>query len=142
MRQPPPPSLFTDINRPVWEHIAKLSAHPEIVDELLWAVKPLGDVQIYCPDFGQCRYVAASALNIVFAFAIGMHGLCFRLDPKLKSRALASGAEDYPVCGPEWVFFPLFRPDWPKHDLEFWALKAYVAAREIAERLGGNCSES
>jgi hypothetical protein len=30
----------------------------------------------------------------------------------------------------DWVFFELFRDDWPKVDLEFWARKAYVAVRE------------
>jgi len=41
------------------------------------------------------------------------------------------GELPYPECGPEWVAFALFRDDWPKPDLEFWARKAYVAAPEL-----------
>ena len=48
----------------------------------------------------------------------------------MKARAVASGAMPYPEFGNEWVWFTLFRDDWPKVDLEFWARKAYVAARE------------
>jgi hypothetical protein len=48
----------------------------------------------------------------------------------MKTRALASGAAPYLGCGDQWVSFTLFRDDWPKVDLEFWARKAYVAARE------------
>ncbi len=38
--------------------------------------------------------------------------------------------ESPPEGGDQWVSFTLFRDDWPKPDLEFWARKAYVAARE------------
>jgi hypothetical protein len=55
----------------------------------------------------------------------------FRLDERMKSRALASGGTLFPECGPDWVSFTLFRDDWPGIDLEFWARKAYVAAREF-----------
>ena len=55
----------------------------------------------------------------------------FRLDERMKARALASGGSPYPECGNDWVSFTLFRDDWPKVDLEFWARKAYVAAREL-----------
>jgi len=53
------------------------------------------------------------------------------LDERMKDRALASGGVTFPECGPEWVSFTLFRSDWPKVDIEFWARKAYVAAREL-----------
>ena len=67
----------------------------------------------------------------IFAVALGMNTIGFRLDERMKSRALASGGALFPECGPEWVSFTPFRDDWPRVDLEFWARKAYVAAREL-----------
>jgi len=127
-----PAELMTDTNRTVLAHVTDKSAHSDIAAVLTAAVKPLGDVQLFCPDWQEYRYVVASTKSIVFGFAIGMDTLALRLDERLKSRALATGASAYPACGPDWVSFIPFRDDWPKIDFEFWALKAYVYAREPA----------
>ena len=95
------------------------------------AVEPLGDVQSFCPDPHEYRYVVVSTKNVVFGFATGMTSVAFRLDERLKQRALITGGVALPECGPEWVDFVVFPgPDWPKVDLEFWARKAYVFVRE------------
>ena len=126
-----PAELDTSINRQVLNHVDGMSAHSDVADALEAALKPLGDVQIFCPDLRQYRYVVASTKGVIIALAIGMNTIGFRLDERMKARALASGGVLYPECGNEWVSFTLFRDDWPKVDLEFWARKAYVAAREI-----------
>ncbi len=132
MAQSIPPELISDTNRVVLAHIEEKSAHSDIADVLAVAVKPLGDVQLFCPDWGQYRYVVASTKGIVFGFATGMDTIAFRLDERLKSRALATGASAYSACGPDWVSFIPFRDDWPRVDFEFWALKAYIHAREAS----------
>jgi hypothetical protein len=71
-----------------------------------------------------------STKNVVFGFAEGMSAVTFRLDERMKARALATGGVSLPACGPEWVAFAPFRDDWPRVDLEFWARKAYVFVRE------------
>jgi hypothetical protein len=48
----------------------------------------------------------------------------------MKSRALLRGGAPVSECGDEWASFMPFESDWPDVDLEFWARKAYVAARE------------
>ena len=126
-----PSDLETFLNRPVLRHIEGLSAHSDVVEALGTALKPLGDVQCFCRDPAEYRYVVASTRGIIFAVALGMNTIGFRLDERMKSRALASGGVTFPECGPEWVSFTLFRDDWPRIDLEFWARKAYVAAREL-----------
>src|SRR5882672_4194428 len=131
MLQDIPRDLETLRNRPVLRHIEGLSAHSDVVEALATALKPLGDVQIFCPDWQQYRYVVASTKGIIIALAVGMNTTGFRLDERMKARALASGGVTFPECGPEWVSFTLFRDDWPRIDLEFWARKAYVAAREL-----------
>ena len=125
-----PSDLETARNRRVLRHIEGLSAHSDIVDALGTALRPLGDVQRFCPDPQAYRYEVASTRGVIFAVAVGMNTIGFRLDERMKSRALASGGAPFPECGPEWVAFTLFRADWPRIDLEFWARKAYVAVRE------------
>ncbi len=127
-----PRELVTNTNRVVLAHIEEKSAHSDIADVLMAAVKPLGDVQLFSPDPEQYRYIAASTKSVIFGFAIGMHTVAFRLDDRFKTRALATGAEAYLACGSEWVSFTPFRDDWPRVDFEFWALKAYVHARETS----------
>ena len=131
MAQSVPTELQTDINRQVLDYVKGLSAHSDIVEALGAALEPLGDVQTFCPDIREYRYVVSSTKGIIIAFAAGMDTIGFRLDERMKARALASGGVAYPQCGPQWVAFTLFRSDWPKVDLEFWARKAYVAAREL-----------
>ena len=131
MLQDIPRDLETARNRPVLRYLEGLSAHSDVVEALATALKPLGDVQCFCPDPAEYRYYVASTRGIIFAVALGMGTIGFRLDQRMRSRGLASGGVTFPECGPEWVSFTLFRDDWPRIDLELWARKAYVAAREI-----------
>lgn len=109
--------------------LADKSAHPDVAAALIAAVNSLGDVQVTCPDWNACRYVATSTQGALFGFAFGMNSVAFRLAPPLQERALATGAAPLPECGPDWVSFILFRDDWPAVDLPFWARKAYLHAR-------------
>jgi hypothetical protein len=131
MAQNVPAELQTSINRQVLDHLEGLSAHSDIVEALGAALEPLGDVQTFCPDIQEYRYVVASTKGIIIALAVGMNTIAFRLDERMRARALASGGLPYPECGKEWVSFTLFRDDWPRIDVEFWARKAYVAARVL-----------
>lgn len=128
-----PPSLDHPLNRVVLAHVLPLSAHSDLADVLRAAVKPLGDVQLYCPDWQSYRAVVASTKGIVFGFAVGADTVAFRLDPKMKARALQTGGVPYPDCGDDWVAVLHRRPDsdWPAVDVRFWALKAYAHARGL-----------
>jgi hypothetical protein len=46
--------------------------------------------------------------NVVFGFAAGMTSVAFKLDGRLKQRALITGGVALPECGPEWVNFMVF----------------------------------
>ena len=124
-----PSGLENQVNRQVLNHIKHMSAHSDVADALRTALKPLGDVQLFCPDWGQYRYVIASTAGVVFACALGMNAIGLRLDERMKQRAVTYGGVPSPELGDDWVQFTLFRDDWPKVDLEFWARKAYRAAR-------------
>lgn len=132
MIRPIPTELATAANATVLRQVEGLSAHSDIADVLRSAVKPLGDVLLYCPDWQQYRYVVAATRGIIFGLAAGMHTIAFRLDPRMKSRALLTGGEAYPGCGDDWVAVMHHRPDadWPAVDVPFWARKAYLHARD------------
>jgi hypothetical protein len=108
MAQTVPVELQTSTNRQVLDHIDGLSAHSDVAEALTAALQPLGDVQIFCPDSQQYRYVVASTKGIIIALAVGMNTTGFRLDKTMKARALASGGVPYVECGTQWVSFTLF----------------------------------
>jgi hypothetical protein len=128
-----PPRLVNRVNAPVLAYLRDLSAHSDIADALLEAVRPLGDVQVFCPDASSYRYVLASTNDVVFGFAVGVSTVAFRLDERMKGRALTTGAVACPACGDEWaaVVHDLPDSDWPSVDVRFWARKAYVHARSL-----------
>lgn len=132
MKPIPVSVLHHAANAAVLRYLKDLSAHSDVVEALGNAVRPLGAVQLCCPDPASYRYVVACTLQTIFAFAVGQSEVGFRLEPPFEERALATGATAQPVCGPGWVCFTLFRNDWPAPDLAFWARKAYVSARESA----------
>ena len=128
-----PPLLSRDINRRVLSHVADKHAHPDLAEILRTAVRPLGAVDVFCPDWPTYHYVVASTRHVIFAFAIGTNTIAFRLDPEYYARALTTGASAYPAGGEDWVSFAPFRDNWPRPDFEFWARKAYVYARDMPE---------
>ena|ERR1043166_7068575 len=128
-----PAELENAQNGLVLKYLANRSAHDGVGSALLESVKPLGDVQIFSPDFKQYRYVAVSTNAIIFGIAVDMSTVAFRLNEPLRSRGLATGGAGLSECGVDWVAFTLFRDDWPETDLKFWARKAYVYARETCK---------
>lgn len=130
MEKPLPHTLRNAVNEDVLNYVRGKSAHSDIAEALINAVKKLGDVQHFCPDTAQYKYLVVSSQGVIFGIATGMQAVAFRLDSTFKERALRTGADDARDIGVNWVSFTLFRNDWPAVDLEFWALKAYVFARE------------
>jgi hypothetical protein len=130
MEQEIPDNILNRCNGPVLDFVRDSSAHSDVTEALMAAVESLGDVQNFCPDLSEYRYVVLSTKGIIFGFAIGMNTIAFRLNTPFNQRALATGGSAIPELGDEWVSFITFRDDWPEVDLSFWARKAYVYARE------------
>lgn len=128
---PVPPRLATAINERVLAYLRDKSAHSDIADALRAAVHGLGDVEMFCPDAAAYRYVLAATNGVVFGFAVGQSTVAFRLDERMRGRALATGGAAHPECGADWVAVVQSRPDadWPAVDVKFWARQAYVYAR-------------
>ena len=109
------------------EFFAGLSAHSDVGLELLASLKRLGEYEVRgnIKAFGAPFAVTA---DTVFCGAAGMQDTFWRLRPGDYGIAIATGAEPAPI-GSEWVKIALFRSDWPRPDLEHWALRAYDFAR-------------
>ena len=131
MEQQIPNNLMNHWNKDVLNFIEGYSAHGDIAEALLKSVEPLGDVQSFCPDTSQFRYLTVSTKGIIFGIALGMHNIAFRLNPPFNARAIITGGNVISELGKEWIEFTLGRDDWPEVDLIFWARKAYVYAREL-----------
>jgi hypothetical protein len=127
-----PINLANAENRAVYEYLKAFHAHPELSELLINSTtKPCGDIQVFYqarPD--DCGPCIVSTKGIIIGFAIGMNIIAFRAGRNMMDIALATGGSAFPECGPNWMAFKPFRGGWPKVDLEFWALKAYVFVRE------------
>lgn len=124
-----PDELRTERNRAVLGFIEPMSAHSDVGEALIGSLTAVGDAQVFCPDASNYRYLVVSTRGIIFALALGMGTVGYRLAPRFLEIALRTGAEPIEAAGPEWVKFELFRSDWPSVYLKFWTLKAYDGAR-------------
>lgn len=108
------------------------SAHADLVQLLVEATSELSDIKFYCPDTDNHAYYLAHTPNgIVFAAAIGMSGLMYRLPKQSISGALVKGGEVFNEIGGSWVGFnPFWNQEEAKHkfsmaEMKQWSKLAY-----------------
>lgn len=90
------------------------SAHTDIVQLLVKSTSDLPDVQFYCPDTdNHAYYLAHTRDGVIFAAAIGMSALMFRVSPQSLSEAMQKGGEVFQEVGEPWVSF---NPFWPESE--------------------------
>ena len=92
------------------------SAHTDMVDILVKSSELLPDVQFYCPDTdNHAYYLAHTDKGVMFAAAIGLSALIFRLPMSAISGALMKDGEIFSELGDNWVSF---NPFWPEKENE------------------------
>lgn len=112
------------------------SAHTDIVQLLVESTSDLGSIKFYCPDTdNHAYYLAHTPEGVIFAAAIGMSALMYRLPKQSMSGALVKGGEIFKEIGEPWVSF---NPFWPDDDeknnkvnmpeMKQWAKLAYLDA--------------
>ncbi len=109
-----------ELNRPENEEIIRFlkkfqpSAHNDIVQLLVDSTSDLPDIQFYCPDTdNHAYYLAHTRDGIIFAAALGMSALMYRLPKQSMSAALVKGGEILQEIGEPWVSF---NPFWPENE--------------------------
>ena len=106
------------------------SAQADMVELLVQSVDMLADVTFFSPDSDNfAYYLAHTRGGIVFAAALGLSALAFRLPKQAVSGALAKGGEMFNELGENWI---MFNPFWPEHDdehrlqeMQHWCRLAY-----------------
>ncbi|VAW61985.1 hypothetical protein MNBD_GAMMA09-897 [hydrothermal vent metagenome] len=92
------------------------SAHTDIVGLLVKSAEGLKDTRFYCPDTDNHAYYLAHTPNgVIYAAAIGLSALMYRLPKQSMSAALVGGGEIFKDIGEPWVSF---NPFWPEADAE------------------------
>jgi len=126
------------LDRPENEEIIKFlkqyqpSAHTDIVQLLVESTKDLPDVVFYCPDTdNHAYYLAHTPDGVIFAAALGMSALMYRLPKQSMSGALVKGGEILKDLGEPWVSFNPFWPETEKKgnidmaEMKQWCKLAY-----------------
>jgi len=111
------------------------SAHTDIVQLLVKSTSDLESIKFYCPDTdNHAYYLAHTPDGVIFAAAIGMSALMYRLPKQSMSGALVKGGEIFKEIGEPWVSFNPFWPDDDKKnklnmsEMKQWAKLAYLHA--------------
>ncbi len=90
------------------------SAHTDLVQLLVESTKDLSGIKFYCPDTDNHAYYLVHTPNgVIFAAAIGMSALMYRLPKQSMSGALVKGGEIFKDIGEPWVSF---NPFWPEDE--------------------------
>jgi hypothetical protein len=127
-------------NRAVIEYIRRENpfAHSDIGAVLLQLAKLVPGTQYYCPRFSSMAYVVLHTnANLIFAIAIGMLKIDFRLSPTLVGEAMREGEAEHSDIGADWLSIRAF----PKGDqravvdarLNRWCKAASRYARALAD---------
>lgn len=111
------------------------SAHTDLVQRLVESCKELPQIKFYCPDTDNYAYYLAHTPNgVVFAAAIGLSALMYRLPKQAMSGAIVKGGEIFKDIGEPWVSF---NPFWPEDqslnkvnaaEMKQWCKLAYYYA--------------
>ncbi|HEX5638038.1 MAG TPA: hypothetical protein VFY78_13175 [Gammaproteobacteria bacterium] len=105
-------------------------AQADMVELLMKSVDTLANVTFFSPDSDNFAYFLAHTRGgIVFAAALGLSALVFRLPKQAVSGALAKGGEMFSEFGENWI---MFNPFWPERDdqyrlqeMQHWCRLAY-----------------
>ena len=105
------------------------SAHSDVTEEMLIALKNIPLAHSYCPDRERFSYeLLYTDAGIIFALALGQAGILFKIPDSLIESAIADGARKYAPLDSNWLLFDPFVVE-----------KSTVQSREIIKRW---CNES
>jgi hypothetical protein len=93
-------------NHAVIEYIRRANpfAHSDIGDLLITLTKRISNTHYYCPSYRSCAYVVAhTKADVIFAIALGMLSIDFRLPAALVTEAIAGGNGKASSIGDDWL---------------------------------------
>jgi hypothetical protein len=99
-------------NHAVIEYIRRENpfAHSDNGDKLIKLAKRIPNTHSYCPSFASCAYVVLHTdANVIFAIALGMLSIDFRLPTAVVIDAIANGNGKASPIGDDWLSVNPFR---------------------------------
>ena len=130
-------------NRAVIEYIGRENpfAHSDIGDMLIRLGKPIPGAQYYCPSFSSLAYVVLhTKADLIFAIAIGMLKIDFRLSPSFVSGAMDKGEAEHSDIGADWLSVRPFPRGEPRAVVDARLNRWCEAAYQYAQSLVGDAS--
>jgi hypothetical protein len=128
-------------NQAVIEYIRRENpfAHSDIGAVLIRLGKQVPGAQYYCPSFSSLAYVVLhTKANLIFAIAIGMLKIDFRLPPALISEAQGSGEGAHSDIGADWLSVRPFPRGEPRAVVDARLNRWCAAAYQYAQTLAGD----
>jgi hypothetical protein len=130
-------------NRDVIEFIRRENpfAHSDIGDALIRLGKVVPGARYYCPNYSSLAYVVLhNRASVIFAIAIGMHKIDFRLPLALVGSAMASGEGEHSAVGADWLSVQPFPRCEPRTQVDATLSRCCEAAYEYARALADDAS--
>jgi hypothetical protein len=130
-------------NQAVIEYIRRENpfAHSDIGAVLIRLAKLVPGVQYYCPSFSSLAYVVLhTEANLIFAIAIGMLKIDFRLSRALVSEAIGRGEAEHSDIGADWLSVRPFPRGEPRDVVDARLKRWCEAASRYAQALARDAS--
>jgi len=130
-------------NHAVIEYIRRANpfAHSYIGDLLITLTKRIPNTHYYCPSYRSCAYVVAhTKADLIFAIALGMLSIDFRLPAALMTEAIASGSGKPSSIGDDWLSVIPFQKGLAAPANEARMMHWCEAAHTYAEALDNDAS--
>jgi hypothetical protein len=130
-------------NQAVIEYIRRENpfAHSDIGAVLIRLAKLVPGVQYYCPSFSSLAYVVLhTEANLIFAIAIGMLKIDFRLSRALVSQAIGRGEAEHSDIGADWLSVRPFPRGEPRDVVDARLKRWCEAASRYAQALARDAS--
>ena len=130
-------------NRAVIEYIRRANpfAHSDIGAMLIQLAKLVPGAQYYCPSFSSLAYVVLhTKADLIFAIAIGMLKIDFRLSPSFVSGAMDKGEAEHSDIGADWLSVRPFPRGEPRAVVDARLNRWCEAAYQYAQSLVGDAS--
>jgi hypothetical protein len=125
-------------NHAVIEYIRRENpfAHSDLGDKLIKLAKRIPNTLYYCPSFASCAYVVLHTnANVIFAIALGMLSIEFRLPAAVVIDAVANGNGKTAPIGDDWLSVSPFPKDLAASANDARLLQWCTAAHTYAEVL-------
>jgi hypothetical protein len=130
-------------NQAVIEYIRRENpfAHSDIGAVLIRLAKLVPGVQYYCPSFSSLAYVVLhTEANLIFAIAIGMLKIDFRLSRALVNEAIGRGEAEHSDIGADWLSVRPFSRGEPRDVVDARLKRWCEAASRYAQALARDAS--